>query len=110
MSGARSCVVGLESKRAVAGQDDEQPNCSRHEGTPVAHRKPTQIKDPKRNDGRDMAALVKYMAEDSLVGWAWSPGANRTPAPGSQKEFGDLIKAWAAAGAACPKIIANTRG
>lgn len=69
-----------------------------------------QIKDPKRNDGKDMAALVKHMAEDSLVGWAWNPGAKRTPAPGTQKEFGDLIKAWAAAGAACPKITANTRG
>jgi hypothetical protein len=67
-----------------------------------------QIKDPKRNDGKDMAALVKHMAEDSLVGWAWSPGANRTPAPGSQKEFGDLIKAWAAAGATCPKIPASS--
>ena len=44
-----------------------------------------QIKDPKRNDGRDMAALVKYMAEDSLVGWAWSPGANRTPAPEARR-------------------------
>ncbi|MES2750945.1 MAG: Isoquinoline 1-oxidoreductase subunit [Pseudomonadota bacterium] len=69
-----------------------------------------QIKDPKRNDGMDMAALVKHMAEDSLVGWAWSPGAGRTPAPGTQKEFGDLIKAWAAAGGACPKIPTSTKG
>lgn len=69
-----------------------------------------QIKDPKRNDGKDMAALVKHMAEDSLVGWAWSPGAGRTPAPGTQKEFGDLIKAWADAGAACPEIPVNTKG
>ena len=34
-----------------------------------------QIKDRARNGGRDMAALVQHMAEDSLVGWAWSPGA-----------------------------------
>lgn len=62
----------------------------------------TQIKDPARNGGKDLPALVKHMAEDSLVGWAWSPGADRTPAPGTQKAFGALIKAWVAAGAACP--------
>jgi hypothetical protein len=61
-----------------------------------------QIKDPSRNGGKDMPELVKHMAEDSLVGWGWAPGAGRTPAPGTQKAFGDLIKAWAAAGAACP--------
>jgi hypothetical protein len=63
----------------------------------------TQIKDKERNGGKDMAALVKHMAEDGLVGWGWHPGGNRTPAPGTQKEFGELIKAWADAGASCPK-------
>ncbi len=62
----------------------------------------TQIKDKNRNGGRDMAALVKHMAEDSLVGWGWHPGAGRTPAPGTQKQFGELIKAWVDAGAGCP--------
>jgi hypothetical protein len=50
-----------------------------------------------------MAALVKHMAEDDLVGWGWHPGAGRTPAPGTQKQFGELIKAWADAGAGCPQ-------
>lgn len=62
-----------------------------------------QIKDTSRNGGKDMAALVHHMAEDELVGWGWNPGRGRTPAPGSQKVFGDLIKAWADSGAACPK-------
>lgn len=62
----------------------------------------TQIKDPKRNGGKDMAALIHHMSEDTLVGWAWSPGKGRTPAPGTQAEFGNLIKAWAATGAYCP--------
>jgi hypothetical protein len=62
-----------------------------------------QIKDPTRNGGKDMAALVKHMAEDGLVGWGWEPGKGRQPAPGSQKQFGELIKAWADSGAACPK-------
>jgi hypothetical protein len=61
-----------------------------------------QIKDRERNGGKDMAALIRHMAEDPLVGWGWNPGAKRTPAPGTQKQFGELIKAWADGGAACP--------
>jgi hypothetical protein len=61
-----------------------------------------QIKDPKRNGNRDMAALVHHMSEDSLVGWAWNPGVGRASAPGTQAAFGDLIKAWAESGAYCP--------
>jgi hypothetical protein len=61
-----------------------------------------QIKDKDRNGGKDMAALIKHMAEDDLLGWGWNPGAGRTPAPGTQKQFGELIKAWAEAGAVCP--------
>jgi hypothetical protein len=61
-----------------------------------------QIKDTARNGNKDMAALVKHMAEDSLVGWGWSPGEGRAPVPGTQAQFGDLIKAWAEAGADCP--------
>jgi hypothetical protein len=61
-----------------------------------------QIKDPARNGGKDMAALLHHMAEDSLVGWGWSPGPGRAPAPGSQRAFGELLRAWAEAGAHCP--------
>jgi len=62
-----------------------------------------QIKDKERNGGKDMAALIHHMAEDELVGWGWNPGGNRTPAPGTQKQFGELFKAWADSGAVCPK-------
>lgn len=61
-----------------------------------------QIKDPKRNDGKTMEQLVHRMAEDSLVGWGWNPGAGREPAPGTQEEFGALVAAWVESGAACP--------
>lgn len=61
-----------------------------------------QIKDRKRNGDMDMAALIEHMAADELVGWGWKPGASRTPAPGTQAEFGALFSAWAANGAACP--------
>ena len=61
-----------------------------------------QIKDRNRNGGRDLAALIRHVSEDSLVGWAWAPGAGRTPAPGTQARFGDLMKAWVETGAVCP--------
>jgi hypothetical protein len=61
-----------------------------------------QIKDPARNGGKSMEELIHHMGEDSLVGWAWNPGVGREPAPGTQKEFGVLFKAWADAGAVCP--------
>lgn len=61
-----------------------------------------QIKDPARNGGKDLAAIVHHMAEDSLVGWGWNPGAGRTPVPGTQAQFGALIAEWVETGAACP--------
>ena len=61
-----------------------------------------QIKDPKRNGGKTLADIHEHMAHDSLVGWAWKPGANREPAPGTQAQLGALIAAWIDSGAACP--------
>jgi hypothetical protein len=62
-----------------------------------------QIKDPKRNGGRTLAQIQQHMAHDSLVGWGWDPGGSREPAPGTQEQFGALISAWIASGAACPR-------
>jgi len=62
-----------------------------------------QIKDKDRNGGMSMEELVHHMGEDELVGWAWNPGRGRTPAPGTQKAFGELIKAWVESGGACPE-------
>ena len=61
-----------------------------------------QIKDPARNGKRTLAQLHDHMAHDALVGWGWHPGGTRTPAPGTQKEFGELVAAWIQTGAACP--------
>ncbi len=61
-----------------------------------------QIKDTNRNGGKSLQELVKHMAEDPLVGWGWNPGVGREPAPGTQEEFGALIKAWVDTGAVCP--------
>jgi len=61
-----------------------------------------QIKDPARNGGRSLEALVEHIGTDHLVGWAWSPGFGRSPAPGTQKQAGALVEAWVKTGAACP--------
>ncbi|TFF19078.1 Isoquinoline 1-oxidoreductase subunit [Jiella endophytica] len=61
-----------------------------------------QIKDQDRNGGKTLAELVEHMASDDLVGWGWHPGKGREPVPGTQKQFGELYKAWAATGAHCP--------
>jgi hypothetical protein len=61
-----------------------------------------QVKDPARNGNRTLEQILAHMAEDSLVGWAWNPGYGREPAPGTQKAFGALLKAWIETGAACP--------
>jgi hypothetical protein len=61
-----------------------------------------QIKDPARNGGRAVDALIDHIGKDTLVGWAWAPGFGRTPAPGTQEQAGALVKAWAETGAACP--------
>jgi hypothetical protein len=61
-----------------------------------------QIKDPARNGGRSLEALVEHIGADHLVGWAWAPGYGRRPAPGTQKEAGALVEAWVKTGAVCP--------
>lgn len=61
-----------------------------------------QLKDPKRNGGKSLAALVEHNGADKLVGWGWHPGKGRTPAPGTQEQFGALTKAWVESGAKCP--------
>jgi hypothetical protein len=61
-----------------------------------------QIKDPGRNGGRSLEELAHHIGTDHLVGWAWAPGFGRRPAPGTQKEAGALIEAWAKTGAVCP--------
>ncbi len=62
-----------------------------------------QIKDPARNGGRSLQQIFTHLADDPLVGWAWSPGYGREPAPGTQKELAALIEAWLSSGAECPK-------
>lgn len=61
------------------------------------------IKDPRKNGGMTLAQLIEHNGKDELVGWGWSPGPDRAPAPGTQAAFGALTKAWVDSGAVCPK-------
>jgi hypothetical protein len=61
-----------------------------------------QIRDSARNGGMTLAQLVRHNGTDPLVGWGWNPGAGRTPAPGTQAQFGKLTQAWVDSGAKCP--------
>lgn len=108
--------LGAPGMRCSTCHHDKNFDPARVPGDPMWHLAPiemawqgkslgeicTQIKDPARNGQKDMAELIKHMSEDHLVKWAWNPGADRTPAPGSPQELGELLKAWAAAGAHCP--------
>lgn len=61
-----------------------------------------QIQDPRRG-GMTREHLLEHLGDDELVGWAWNPGGNRTPAPGTQAEFKAIIAAWLDTGAQCPE-------
>ena len=61
-----------------------------------------QIRDPQRNGGRDLELLHEHLAKDDLVGWGWNPGPGRDPAPGTQEQLGQLVRAWIDTGAECP--------
>jgi hypothetical protein len=61
-----------------------------------AHQVCEQIKDTSRNGNRSLDGIVMHVAHDSLVGWAWHPGADRARAPGTQAEAGALVAAWIA--------------
>jgi hypothetical protein len=63
-----------------------------------------QIKDPARNGGRTLEALVDHIGTDHLVGWAWAPGFGRRPTPGTQKEAGALAEAWVKPGGGASEL------
>jgi len=61
-----------------------------------------QIKDPARNGNRKVEELIHHIGDDTLVGWAWAPGSEREPAPGTQQQAKALVDEWVKTGAACP--------
>lgn len=61
------------------------------------------VKDPEKNGGKDLAALVEHVSHDKLVLWGWDPGTGRAPVPVPHDAFVASFKTWIAGGAPCPE-------
>jgi hypothetical protein len=59
------------------------------------------VKDPRRNGGKDLAALLEHVSHDKLVLWGWDPGVGRAPVAVGHAAFVASFKTWIAAGAPC---------
>ena len=121
-------IRGVEDRGAVAlgcrtCHQDANAELARIPGAPSWHLAPigmawlgrtpaqicAQIKDPARNGGRTLAQIEDHVAHDRLVAWAWTPGADREPAPGTQAELGALFQTWIDGGTACPDDDATAK-
>ena len=60
------------------------------------------IKDPARNGGKDLAALLEHVSHDKLVLWGWDPGVGRAPVSVPHDQFVAATKTWIDGGAPCP--------
>jgi hypothetical protein len=61
-----------------------------------------QLRDPSRNGGKDLTALLEHVEHDPLVLWGWQPGGKRTLPPMSHEAFVRAFRAWVNADGACP--------
>jgi hypothetical protein len=61
-----------------------------------------QLTSPAQTGGRDLGQLLRHVADDPLVRWAWQPGGTRTRPPSSHDAFVAAFRTWVASGGACP--------
>lgn len=65
-----------------------------------------QLRDPKRNGGRNADGLVQHILEDAkhggFISWGFKPGGGREPAPGGLQEHSIDMALWTSAGMPCP--------
>ena len=65
-----------------------------------------QMRDPKRNGGRDVAGLVEHLRHDAaqrgFIPWGWKPGGGRPTPPGTFEDHVRDVQIWGAAGQPCP--------
>jgi len=66
------------------------------------------LKDVKRNGGKNLAALLEHVDHDKLVLWGWDPGVGRAPVSVPHDQFVAAFKTWVDAGAPCPAPGAKT--
>jgi hypothetical protein len=112
---------GVTGMQCTGCHQDRNLELSRVPGAPGWHLAPlamvwldrtpaqicAQLVDRKHNGDRSLSDLQEHFAKDRLVAWGWSPGAGRTPAPGSQAALGELVAAWIDSGAQCPEEVAK---
>jgi hypothetical protein len=67
------------------------------------------VKDPRRNGGKDFAALLEHVSHDKLVLWGWDPGVGRAPVSVPHGAFVASFKTWIDGGAPCPPASAPPR-
>jgi len=65
-----------------------------------------QMKDPKRNGGRDAVGLLEHLRHDAsqsgFIPRGWTPGAGRATPPGTFEDHVKDMAMWGAAGQPCP--------
>ena len=107
---------GVPGNECTSCHQDHNQQLTRVPGAPKWHLAPIamawagkslgylcqQLQDPRRNGGKTLGQIVDHSTNDELVAWCWSPGHERQPAPGTQKQFGALVAAWVETGAQCP--------
>jgi len=59
------------------------------------------LKDPSKNGGRSLSALVEHVTSDKIVNWGWNPGPGRTTPPLPHQQFVDKFRQWVDRGAPC---------
>ncbi|GGA19280.1 hypothetical protein [Neptunicoccus cionae] len=62
-----------------------------------------QLRDPELNGDRDYTEIAEHLGHDVILHWAWEPGGNREPAPGTLAAHIEDILHWGAAGMPCPE-------
>lgn len=65
-----------------------------------------QLRDPKRNGGRDARGLLEHLRHDAsqsgFIPRAWAPGTGRSTPPGTFEAHVKDMAMWGAAGQPCP--------
>lgn len=61
----------------------------------------TQLRDPDRNDGHDIAGLVAHLQSSAFVAWGFAPGGGRSAPEGTPAQMARDVEIWGAAGSPC---------
>jgi len=62
-----------------------------------------QLRDPTKNGGKSLDAIVHHVEHDALVLWGWQPGDGRAAPPMAHADFVDALREWIEGGAVAPE-------